>query len=78
MACSFGRLARQAGQGEGEARIFALRIMDQKGLQADISGAGIESLAGSGGVAMAFGADMQVALVNYGPVTIWIDSKSRE
>lgn len=29
-------------------------------LQADISGAGIESLAGSGGVAMAFGADMQV------------------
>jgi D-tyrosyl-tRNA(Tyr) deacylase len=25
-----------------------------------------------------FGADMQVALVNDGPVTIWIDSKSRE
>ena len=29
-------------------------------LQADISGAGIESLAGSGGVAMAFGGDMNV------------------
>lgn len=29
-------------------------------LQADISGAGIESLAGSGGVAMGFGGDMQV------------------
>lgn len=26
----------------------------------------------------AFGADMQVALVNDGPVTIWIDSKERE
>lgn len=26
----------------------------------------------------AFGADMQVALVNDGPVTIWIDSKQRE
>lgn len=25
-----------------------------------------------------FGADMQVALVNDGPVTIWIDTKSRE
>lgn len=25
-----------------------------------------------------FGADMQVALVNNGPVTIWIDSKNRE
>ena len=25
-----------------------------------------------------FGADMQVSLVNDGPVTIWIDSKSRE
>jgi D-tyrosyl-tRNA(Tyr) deacylase len=25
-----------------------------------------------------FGADMQVALVNDGPVTIWMDSKSRE
>ena len=25
-----------------------------------------------------FGADMQVALVNDGPVTIWIDSKTRE
>lgn len=25
-----------------------------------------------------FGADMQVALVNDGPVTIWIDSKNRE
>ena len=29
---------------------------------------------GTGG----FGADMQVALVNDGPVTIWIDSKNRE
>ncbi len=26
----------------------------------------------------AFGADMQVALNNNGPVTIWIDSKNRE
>ena len=26
----------------------------------------------------AFGADMQVELVNDGPVTIWIDSKNRE
>ena len=25
-----------------------------------------------------FGADMQVALVNDGPVTIWIDTKDRE
>ena len=25
-----------------------------------------------------FGADMQVQLVNNGPVTIWIDSKNRE
>ena len=25
-----------------------------------------------------FGADMQVALINDGPVTIWIDSKNRE
>ena len=25
-----------------------------------------------------FGADMQVALVNDGPVTIWIDSQNRE
>jgi D-tyrosyl-tRNA(Tyr) deacylase len=25
-----------------------------------------------------FGADMQVALVNVGPVTIWMDSKMRE
>lgn len=25
-----------------------------------------------------FGADMQVELVNDGPVTIWIDSKNRE
>jgi D-tyrosyl-tRNA(Tyr) deacylase len=25
-----------------------------------------------------FGADMKVALVNDGPVTIWIDSKVRE
>ena len=33
------------------------------------------------GVAVAngvFGADMQVSLVNDGPVTIWIDSKNRE
>ena len=25
-----------------------------------------------------FGADMQVSLVNDGPVTIWMDSKNRE
>ena len=25
-----------------------------------------------------FGADMQVALINDGPVTIWMDSKARE
>ena len=25
-----------------------------------------------------FGADMQVSLVNDGPVTIWIDSKNKE
>ena len=25
-----------------------------------------------------FGADMQIELVNDGPVTIWIDSKNRE
>jgi D-tyrosyl-tRNA(Tyr) deacylase len=25
-----------------------------------------------------FGADMKVALVNDGPVTIWLDSKNRE
>ncbi|MBO5687903.1 MAG: D-aminoacyl-tRNA deacylase, partial [Alistipes sp.] len=25
-----------------------------------------------------FGADMKVALVNDGPVTIWIDSRNRE
>jgi D-aminoacyl-tRNA deacylase len=25
-----------------------------------------------------FGADMQVALVNDGPITIWMDSKSKD
>lgn len=39
-------------------------------LLAEISGCPIET-----GI---FGADMKVALINDGPVTIWIDSKSRE
>lgn len=34
--------------------------------------------AGPGGADGEFGADMQVALVNDGPVTIWIDSKMRD
>ena len=40
-----------------------------------------EALAAAAGRPVAtgvFGADMQVALVNDGPVTIWIDSKQRE
>ena len=38
----------------------------------------VEELAGRSVGAGEFGADMQVALVNDGPVTIWIDSRNRE
>ncbi|MBR4148796.1 MAG: D-tyrosyl-tRNA(Tyr) deacylase [Rikenellaceae bacterium] len=38
----------------------------------------IEELAGRKVGTGEFGADMQVALVNDGPVTIWIDSRNRE
>ena len=38
----------------------------------------IEELAGRKVGTGDFGADMQVALVNDGPVTIWIDSRNRE
>ncbi len=38
----------------------------------------VEELAGHAVGTGEFGADMQVALVNDGPVTIWIDSRNRE
>jgi len=39
----------------------------------------LETLLGSGRIKQGvFGADMQVSLINDGPVTIWIDSKNRE
>ena len=38
----------------------------------------VEELSGRAGGTGEFGADMQVALVNDGPVTIWIDSRNRE
>lgn len=38
----------------------------------------VEELAGRTVGTGEFGADMQVALVNDGPVTIWIDSRNRE
>ena len=38
----------------------------------------IEELSGRRVATGVFGADMQVSLVNDGPVTIWIDSKNRE
>ena len=38
----------------------------------------VEELAGRSVGTGEFGADMQVALVNDGPVTIWIDSRNRE
>lgn len=38
----------------------------------------VEELAGRAVGTGEFGADMQVALVNDGPVTIWIDSRNRE
>lgn len=38
----------------------------------------VEELAGRAVGRGEFGADMQVALVNDGPVTIWIDSRNRE
>ena len=38
----------------------------------------VEELSGRAVGTGAFGADMQVALVNDGPVTIWIDSRNRE
>ncbi len=38
----------------------------------------VEELAGRKVGTGEFGADMQVALVNDGPVTIWIDSRNRE
>ena len=40
--------------------------------------AAVERALGRGVATGVFGADMQVELVNDGPVTIWIDSKSRE
>lgn len=38
----------------------------------------LEQVAGRHVATGVFGADMQVSLVNDGPVTIWIDSKNRE
>lgn len=38
----------------------------------------IEQLTGKSVATGKFGADMQIALVNDGPVTIWIDSKQKE
>lgn len=38
----------------------------------------VERLLGRSVVTGSFGADMQIELINDGPVTIWIDSKSRE
>ena len=41
-------------------------------------GAAVEALTGRPVATGEFGADMQVALVNDGPVTIWMDSRRRE
>ncbi len=38
----------------------------------------VEQQLGQGVATGEFGADMQIALVNDGPVTIWIDSRNRE
>jgi D-tyrosyl-tRNA(Tyr) deacylase len=38
----------------------------------------LESLLGQPVATGVFGADMQVALVNDGPVTVWLDSRTRE
>ena len=38
----------------------------------------VAELLGRGGATGEFGADMQVELVNDGPVTIWMDSKNKE
>jgi D-tyrosyl-tRNA(Tyr) deacylase len=38
----------------------------------------VEMLLGKPVARGVFGADMQVALVNDGPVTIWMDSRARE
>ena len=38
----------------------------------------VKSALGKDGATGSFGADMQVELINDGPVTIWIDSKNRE
>ena len=38
----------------------------------------VERLLGRSVATGSFGADMQIELINDGPVTIWIDSKSRE
>lgn len=40
--------------------------------------AAVESASGRAVATGVFGADMKIELVNDGPVTIWIDSKSRE
>ena len=40
--------------------------------------ASVEQALGKKGATGEFGADMKVALVNDGPVTIWIDSRNRE
>ena len=40
--------------------------------------AAVEALTGRRVATGVFGADMQVALVNDGPVTIWVDSKMRD
>ena len=39
--------------------------------------AALERLTGHGVATGRFGADMQVEIVNDGPVTIWMDSKTR-
>ena len=55
-------------------KLVRLRIFDDENgvMNRDVVQAGGEVPTGE------FGADMRVGLVNDGPVTIWIDSKSRE
>ena len=61
-------------------KLVRLRIFDdeQGVMNLDVRQVGGEELLGREVPTGEFGADMQVALVNDGPVTIWIDSKMRD
>ena len=60
-------------------KLVRLRIFDDEAgvMNRDVVQAGGEVLVREVATGQ-FGADMQVALVNDGPVTIWMDSKNRE